>query len=103
MERLTGEDRKSTRLNSSHMSTSYAVFCLKKKTTKTAHHYRQRLLLILEVIQDLPLRSHASMLEFVGASFLTMHLLQRNLAQFVFKCSAPVRYLRSVPTRRSSD
>src|SRR5690242_21022634 len=25
-------DRKSTRLNSSHMSTSYAVFCLKKKT-----------------------------------------------------------------------
>src|SRR5690242_20947848 len=26
-----GQDRKSTRLNSSHMSTSYAVFCLKKK------------------------------------------------------------------------
>src|SRR4051812_49534797 len=26
-------DRKSTRLNSSHMSISYAVFCLKKKTT----------------------------------------------------------------------
>src|SRR5690242_21514623 len=25
-----GEDRKSTRLNSSHMSISYAVFCLKK-------------------------------------------------------------------------
>src|SRR5438477_2728577 len=25
------KDRKSTRLNSSHMSTSYAVFCLKKK------------------------------------------------------------------------
>src|SRR5690242_21205652 len=33
-------DRKSTRLNSSHMSISYAVFCLKKKnkkqTTKTS-------------------------------------------------------------------
>src|SRR5699024_12225743 len=29
-------DRKSTRLNSSHVSISYAVFCLKKKsTTKT--------------------------------------------------------------------
>src|SRR4051812_50001399 len=27
----TGADRKSTRLNSSHMSISYAVFCLKKK------------------------------------------------------------------------
>src|SRR5438128_8720034 len=26
-----GEDRKSTRLNSSHGSISYAVFCLKKK------------------------------------------------------------------------
>src|SRR5699024_11848074 len=29
-----GEDRKSTRLNSSHVSISYAVFCLKKKTKK---------------------------------------------------------------------
>src|SRR5690242_20779595 len=29
-----GEDRKSTRLNSSHMSISYAVFCLKKKKKK---------------------------------------------------------------------
>src|SRR3712207_7554679 len=27
-------DRKSTRLNSSHANTSYAVFCLKKKTTR---------------------------------------------------------------------
>src|SRR5690242_21482153 len=27
-------DRKSTRLNSSHMSISYAVFCLKKKIKK---------------------------------------------------------------------
>src|SRR5207249_10553382 len=27
-----GTDRKSTRLNSSHVSSSYAVFCLKKKT-----------------------------------------------------------------------
>src|SRR5690348_17874663 len=29
-----GEDRKSTRLNSSHPSISYAVFCLKKKKKK---------------------------------------------------------------------
>src|SRR5438477_7337298 len=28
-------DRKSTRLNSSHMSISYAVFCLKKKNQRT--------------------------------------------------------------------
>src|SRR5688572_31092735 len=29
-----GEDRKSTRLNSSHSQISYAVFCLKKKKNK---------------------------------------------------------------------
>src|SRR5215813_14689725 len=29
------EDRKSTRLNSSHVRISYAVFCLKKKKKKT--------------------------------------------------------------------
>src|SRR5437868_9751139 len=32
--RELGEDRKSTRLNSSHVSISYAVFCLKKKKKK---------------------------------------------------------------------
>src|SRR2546430_5652355 len=31
---LLAVDRKSTRLNSSHSQISYAVFCLKKKTTK---------------------------------------------------------------------
>src|SRR5256885_13267078 len=30
-------DRKSTRLNSSHLVISYAVFCLKKKITHNAH------------------------------------------------------------------
>src|SRR5436305_10416864 len=30
-------DRKSTRLNSSHVRISYAVFCLKKKKTNTRH------------------------------------------------------------------
>src|SRR5437899_10021490 len=33
------EDRKSTRLNSSHLGISYAVFCLKKKKTQTAANY----------------------------------------------------------------
>src|SRR3712207_8179598 len=37
--RLTDEDRKSTRLNSSHANISYAVFCLKKKKhTLPPHH-----------------------------------------------------------------
>src|SRR5690625_5916291 len=31
---LFREDRKSTRLNSSHVAISYAVFCLKKKNTR---------------------------------------------------------------------
>src|SRR5438128_3244400 len=34
------EDRKSTRLNSSHGSISYAVFCLKKKKKKYQKHRR---------------------------------------------------------------
>src|SRR5216683_5789642 len=33
-QQLAGEDRKSTRLNSSHDQISYAVFCLKKKKKK---------------------------------------------------------------------
>src|SRR2546427_7871551 len=32
---MAGEDRKSTRLNSSHSQISYAVFCLKKKKKTT--------------------------------------------------------------------
>src|SRR5438477_13168673 len=42
-------DRKSTRLNSSHMSISYAVFCLKKKRSQVrnyASHLRIRLVSI---------------------------------------------------------
>src|SRR5256885_7751068 len=34
-----GEDRKSTRLNSSHLVISYAVFCLKKKINHTHLHF----------------------------------------------------------------
>src|SRR5699024_11658010 len=36
---LPVQDRKSTRLNSSHVSTSYAVFCLKKKTNSLHDAY----------------------------------------------------------------
>src|SRR5438477_2110004 len=38
-----GRDRKSTRLNSSHMSISYAVFCLKKKK-KTIKKQNERII-----------------------------------------------------------
>src|SRR5271157_6359019 len=35
-------DRKSTRLNSSHVRISYAVFCLKKKKKKTKQHRKKK-------------------------------------------------------------
>src|SRR3712207_6945383 len=38
-ERLHFEDRKSTRLNSSHANISYAVFCLKKKNKLSSHSH----------------------------------------------------------------
>src|SRR5262245_65147394 len=37
-----GEDRKSTRLNSSHLGISYAVFCLKKKKKKKQQYTKQQ-------------------------------------------------------------
>src|SRR5690625_6647266 len=38
----TETDRKSTRLNSSHVAISYAVFCLKKKTKKPRKNTTRR-------------------------------------------------------------
>src|SRR3712207_7447587 len=42
------EDRKSTRLNSSHANISYAVFCLKKKKTYASRTYdiHRRLIIV---------------------------------------------------------
>src|SRR5260221_2584308 len=37
-EKISGTDRKSTRLNSSHTVISYAAFCLKKKYTIPLRH-----------------------------------------------------------------
>src|SRR5437667_4057849 len=37
------EDRKSTRLNSSHITISYAVFCLKKKKKKQQNTNKQKI------------------------------------------------------------
>src|SRR6266480_6678289 len=41
-DRAATQDRKSTRLNSSHMSISYAVFCLKKKKNTTTAYLRSK-------------------------------------------------------------
>src|SRR5205809_1462036 len=43
-------DRKSTRLNSSHGYISYAVFCLKKKKTKTRYTQSICLMLLIRIV-----------------------------------------------------
>src|SRR5439155_22999891 len=43
-----GLDRKSTRLNSSHVATSYAVFCLKKKKASRFSNAEKRLKMLLK-------------------------------------------------------
>src|SRR5689334_24540097 len=43
-------DRKSTRLNSSHSSISYAVFCLKKKKKNTKTQRQQFYLQIVPIV-----------------------------------------------------
>src|SRR5256885_5849069 len=50
------QDRKSTRLNSSHLVISYAAFCLKKKKKKQAHYTHMTLpttLIITSVVTSL--------------------------------------------------
>src|SRR3989442_5434738 len=48
------EDRKSTRLNSSHVRISYAVFCLKKKKTKqSTFSARQCIVSAMNIVNDI--------------------------------------------------
>src|SRR5256885_7532272 len=47
------EDRKSTRLNSSHLVISYAVFCLKKKKQETARNFVLFVFRVARQTQDL--------------------------------------------------
>src|SRR5690349_5457978 len=68
-----GADRKSTRLNSSHVEISYAVFCLKKKN-KFALSLTVAISSLIELVEEY-------ILQFCGKH----------------------RDLRSFPTRRSSD
>src|SRR5688572_31832959 len=55
-------DRKSTRLNSSHSQTSYAVFCLKKKNPEASSHCAEAAVLRLPWRQSIAL----------------LHLVERN-------------------------
>src|SRR3712207_8278641 len=49
-QQLGAEDRKSTRLNSSHANISYAVFCLKKNNQTHSHHSNHLATHLLPVI-----------------------------------------------------
>src|SRR5256885_7645715 len=57
-------DRKSTRLNSSHLVISYAVFCLKKKKTSAQRRPPLRLTISNELSTPLPL---------LGSSFTLLY------------------------------
>src|ERR1039458_8959874 len=49
-------DRKSTRLNSSHLGISYAVFCLKKNESCDAHRFESPPVAVMPECQPLRLR-----------------------------------------------
>src|SRR5256885_6391822 len=46
-------DRKSTRLNSSHLVISYAVFCLKKKKKKSTYHISSNAVQLIMTYRDI--------------------------------------------------
>src|SRR5690349_22702618 len=52
-QRATNTDRKSTRLNSSHVEISYAVFCLKKKKKRNNNNKNKKNLKITTLSQAL--------------------------------------------------
>src|SRR6266571_4134390 len=72
-------DRKSTRLNSSHMSISYAVFCLKKKKT----FLKIPALIFIKIIHSTPLIVKLFIIYYaVGAVLLNIHM--ETLDNFFF-------------------
>src|SRR5256885_12427288 len=56
-----GKDRKSTRLNSSHLVISYAVFCLKKKNKRQDHSVRS-VTILLHIATNINLSCRFSLL-----------------------------------------
>src|ERR1039457_1678711 len=96
-------DRKSTRLNSSHLVISYAVFCLKKNDgslirdavcTLTVFKFQGVYPNMRPAVSE-PYRGAESHVASDGHPF-------RANVYFFFKCSAAPRYLPLSPPRRSS-
>src|SRR6266496_2488851 len=81
-------DRKSTRLNSSHVETSYAVFCLKKKKiiNSSIHHF-----INLSIHQV----KNSSIHQFINSSFLFFLMIRRPPRSTLF----PYTTLFRTPSR----
>src|SRR6266700_2941960 len=90
-------DRKSTRLNSSHVKISYAAFCMKKKTISSSPPDVRK--------SDASQRSAFAAGAAAGGEVEPFPALRpvQYLARFLVSGSAPRRDLHSFPTRRSSD
>src|SRR6266571_3344203 len=73
-------DRKSTRLNSSHMSISYAVFCLKKK--KTLH--QRRVDTVLQEIEQLTALELLRARELADRGYLFSRVCHHSVFFFFF-------------------
>src|SRR5690606_14903870 len=97
-------DRKSTRLNSSHVKISYAVFCLKKKTLQRSckieydSNNKERQSITICNLMQCTLKGHHK----IGR---TRHYLNNHShTSYFFLCLYRHHHnLHSFPTRRSSD
>src|SRR5471030_2026041 len=88
-------DRKSTRLNSSHLGISYAVFCLKKKNDAASGH--------LHLIASTA-GAHAIRDLLADSVFrIPRDKLRVSIPDVFFECDGDHGVLHSFPTRRSSD
>src|ERR1022692_29517 len=100
----THRDRKSTRLNSSHLVISYAVFCLKKKKKKKSRpsiRDTQQMTCVTSVLRPACSCSYSDGCVFV--SRLPVHSLCFLFFFFFFKESGAPQDLPSSPPRPSSD
>src|ERR1039457_577418 len=97
-------DRKSTRLNSSHLVISYAVFCLKKNTQHPCARRPSTLGLTLHIAPSYNVSAQEmwAASRFHGRRHYTSVEPRLNLF-FFFKAKAAHRFLHPSPTRRSPD
>src|SRR6266496_480555 len=115
-------DRKSTRLNSSHVEISYAVFCLKKKKNVSLGLFESVIVCTFpadQLIDDVvdtkrrymaPDTSNLCFLSFNHTATTEIYTLSLHdalpisaWALFFFEGDGDHRDLHSFPTRRSSD